>query len=174
MTLILIYNWNMILDTYISFLDKLLEEILQRGIDVSKYELDHISYQANSNNDYDKLFLEFKKLGTQVFQTSAGGRRESIFKFKNPLIYKHYTISAFELLEPKKDQKCISALEHAEFVINRKFEDFMKLYPLINNWDITAINRPGFAMLKLKLTKDTQVKFHHTPILQIIDKLNEK
>jgi len=159
----------MILDKFNSFLDTCFEKIEEFGIDISKYELDHIAYQASSDSDYDKLMPEFLKVGKLVKEAIVGGRRVGIFELKDPLKYKSYLIPCIELIAPTKGQKCPSAPEHFEFVIDEKFEDFMKRYPNLD-WDVSAIDQPVFPMIKLKLTGYTQVKFHYKPVLDIVKK----
>lgn len=127
--------------------------------------MDHIGYQASSNDDYDKLRGEFDGLGERVSEEVVGGRRVGIYKLNNPLHYQQYTNTAIELVAPKEGQQCPSALEHVEFVLKEPFESFMRCYPKIS-WDISAINQPGFPMIKLRLTRDTQVKFHLKPALE--------
>jgi predicted metalloenzyme YecM len=159
----------MILDNYKDFLDKMLQDIEVKGIDVSKYDLDHFGYQCSSNEDYDKLKPEFEKIGKLIDEAIVGGRRVGIFKLDIPLEYKDWKIQAVEVVAPKVGQECPSALEHAEFVIDTDFDSFVKRYPNLN-WDLTAINQPTFPMVKLKLSDFTQVKFHLQPVLEIVGK----
>lgn len=158
----------MILDNYREFLDKLFSDISAKGIDVSGYYLDHFGYQCSSNEDYDKLKPEVTETSEMVSENVVGGRRVGIFKFKTPLQFNGKEIPAFELVAPKDGQVCPSALEHAEFVIDTDFDTFVKKYPNLD-WDLTAINQPTFPMVKLKLSKDTQVKFHLKPVLEIVE-----
>ena len=157
----------MILDNYKDFLDKLLQDIEVKGIDISKYDLDHFGYQCSSNEDYDKLKPEFEKVGKLIDEAIVGGRRVGIFKLDTPLEYKNWKIQAVEVVAPKEGQECPSALEHAEFVIDTDFNTFIKKYPNLN-WDLTAINQPTFPMVKIKLSDFTQVKFHLQPVLEIV------
>jgi predicted metalloenzyme YecM len=129
--------------------------------------MDHIGYQTSSNADYDRLKPEFQKIGELLTEDIIGGRRVGIFKLSSSLKYKQYVISAIELIAPKEGQVCPSALEHAEFVIDRDFKSFMSCYPNLT-WDTSAINQDFYAMLKLKLGKTTQVKFHRIPVLEIV------
>ena len=159
--------WHMILDNYKDFLDKLITYIEKKGIDISKYNLDHFGYQCSSNEDYDKLKPEFEKVAKLVSENIVGGRRVGIFKFNYPYKYKDWNIQAVELVAPKEGQECPSALEHAEFVIDTDFDTLVKKYPNLD-WDITAVNQPTFPMVKLKLSDYTQVKFHLQPVLKIV------
>lgn len=161
----------MILNNYQIFLENLLHNINEKRIDVSNFELDHIGYQTSSNEDYDKLKPEFNKIGELLEEDIVGGRRVGIFKLNDPLEYGEYVIPAVELIAPKEGQVCPSALEHAEFVIDQPYEIFMNRYPNLT-WDTTAINQDTFPMIKLKLDKFIQVKFHRKPILEIVNQKN--
>lgn len=163
----------MILDNYVQFIDIIFQKLQENKIDVAAFEMDHIGYQASSDENYDKLKSEFEKLGHRVSENIVGGRRVGIYKLNNPLKYKQYIISAAEVVAPKKDQVCPSALEHVEFVINSSFETFLKKYQNIP-WDLTALNQPVFPMVKLKLDKYIQVKFHLTSVLDIIESEKNK
>jgi predicted metalloenzyme YecM len=157
----------MILDHYIIFIEEVLKKIHEFEIDVFSLEMDHIGYQASSDEDYDRLREEFDKLGERVSEEIVGGRRVGIYKLNNPLQYQQYTIPAIELVAPKEKQICPSALEHVEFVIQESFESFIKRYSNIS-WDVSAINQKDFPMVKLKLDTYIQVKFHLLPVLEIL------
>lgn len=116
----------MIIDAYKSFLDKLLQNIKDKGIDVSNYDLDHIGYQCSSDEDYDRLKPEFEKNSKSVSENIVGGRRVGIFELNSPLTYGDRKIPAIELVAPKENQKCPSSLEHAEFVIDKDFNSFVE------------------------------------------------
>lgn len=166
------YNWidnilHMILENFEQFMRGILQNIEALGVDVTSFQLDHVGYQASTDEDYDRLRVEFDKLGNRVSEEIVGGRRVGIYELQTPLTYKQYVIPAIELVAPKEGQVCPSALEHVEFVITGDFQSFMKKYPNIK-WDATKINQPMFPMITLKLTGTTQVKFHLTPVLDII------
>lgn len=156
----------MILDNYENFIKRILDKLDELGIDVSNLNMDHIGYQASSNEDYDKLVAEFDAIGERASEAIVGGRRVGIYKLNKPLRFRQYVNTAIELIAPKAGQVCPSALEHVEFVIDN-FKNFMKKYPGIS-WDTSAISQPDFPMIKLKLDKDLQVKFHLTPVLEIV------
>ena len=158
----------MILDHYTIFIEEVLEKLHEFKIDVSSFEMDHIGYQASSNEDYDRLREEFDKLGNRISEEIVGGRRVGIYTLNNPLQYQQYIIPVIELIAPKEGQICPSALEHVEFVIQESFESFIKRYSNIS-WDVSAINQKDFPMVKLKLNTYIQVKFHVMPVLEILE-----
>ena len=159
----------MCIDNYQQFLEQIIKAIMECGINVSNLEMDHIGYQASSNEDYDDLIPQFGEIGEMVSETVVGRRRVGIFKLIPQLKFKGYIISAIELIAPKDGQVCPSALEHVEFVINEEIGTFMQKYPAVN-WDASAINQKDFPMIKLRLTEHAQVKFHKTNVLEIVEK----
>lgn len=157
----------MIIDNYAVFIDLIISKLLKLGIDVSGYQLDHFGYQASSDADYDRLKPQFSEVATLMSEELVGGRRVGIYKFLSPLAYKNIFIPAVELIAPKTGQVCPSALEHAEFVITEDFQTFINRFPGLD-WDLSKINQPKFPMVNLPLGDNTQAKFHHTPVLEII------
>jgi predicted metalloenzyme YecM len=157
----------MIIDNYKEFLDTLLDNISKYKIDVSNYKLDHIGYQCSSDNDYDNLKNEVNEFASLVSENIVGGRRVGIFKLDSPLKYNNWGIEAFEIIAPKESQSCPSALEHAELAVDSDFKTFIKKYSNIP-FDTSKIDQPVFPMVTLKLSENTQVKFHLKPILEIV------
>jgi predicted metalloenzyme YecM len=157
-----------ILDNHKLFIDGILKKLEELNVDVSTMNMDHIGYQASSNDDYDRLKREFGKIGNFVSEEILGGRRVGIYKLNKPLTHKQYAPEAIELVAPKDGQTPPSALEHVEFVLTEPFESFMKRYPNIP-WDTKDMNRQDFPMLKLKLGEDIQVKFHLQSVLEIVE-----
>jgi predicted metalloenzyme YecM len=151
---------------FTSFLDQFFARLNETGVDITGYELDHLGYQCSSDKDYDKLKQTFSNMGEMFDENIVGGRRVGLFKLNLPILYKNYAILAVELIAPKVGQDYPSALEHAEFVINEKFDTFMVKYPLIN-WDTSAIDQPMFPLIKLRLGENIQVKFHHEHVFDI-------
>lgn len=157
----------MILDSVPSFLDTYFRDIQTVGLDVTSYYLDHIAYQASSNDDYDSIKAEILTLATQESEELIGDRRVGIFKLKNPIHYSERVIPVIELVAPKDGQICESVFEHCEFVTSESFDELMQKYPHLA-WDTSSAARSKFPHLKLKLSPTTQIKFHPQDILEII------
>jgi predicted metalloenzyme YecM len=149
------------------FLDSFFTQIHKVGLDISGLSLDHIAYQTSSAEDYEKWKHEFSTLGQEINEEIIGGRRVTVFKLHEPINYKSYRIQALELIEPRAGQKCESAFQHAEFVLEESFEDYMALYPEIA-WDTSSMNRDEFAHLKLNFENGLTLKFLHHPILELV------
>ena len=154
-----------------NFLDRLFGNLRKIGVDVSSLEMDHIAYKTSSEKEYFKLKPDFLKIGSLVKESIVRERKVGIFKLNIPWHYKDYSISAAELIAPKKDEIIKSGFEHAEFVLNESYKSFMEKYRHLS-WDTSVMNSDLFSMIKLKLTEDMQVKFHQMPILEIVEKEN--
>lgn len=152
---------------YSSFLDSFFDQIQKAGLDISDLPLDHIAYQASSSEDYEKLLPEFSNLGGLVSEEIIGERRVAVFRLKESIQYKNYRIPALELIEPKEGQVCDSAFQHAEFVINQPFEEYMKKYPNLK-WDTSSMHRDEFSHLKLNFDNRLTLKFLLRPILELV------
>ena len=157
------------MDNYTPFLDSFFTQIEKTGIDISHLKLDHIAYQASSAEDYDTLKSKFLELGDEASEEIIGDRRVAVFKLRTPLLYKDYSISALELIEPREGQQFESAYQHAEFVLNQSFEQYIEEYPHIN-WDTSSMNREDFAHLKLNFDNGLTLKFLLQPILEQVGK----
>ena len=151
---------------YPGFLNRFIEKIEEKGIDVSGLEMDHIAYRASSKEEYEMMKTEFMKEGDLVDDAIVDGRRVAIYKLRHPIYFRNYLIPALELIEPKAGQNVKSGLEHAEFVLKVPFSEFMDKYPDLP-WDTTTMDRKDFPHLKLKLDENMVVKFHPKSILEM-------
>ena len=133
--------------------------INQLPLDVSNLQLDHFGYQSSSVQDYENLKQESLTIGNLISENIVSGRRVAIFKFIKPYKYKHYLISGFELIEPKKGQKCKSELNHLEFVIPISLDEFLRDHDNIQ-WSFKAKDRKEFPKISLDLENGKSVKFH--------------
>jgi len=154
---------------YIAFLNSFFEQLANVSLDISGLPLDHIAYQASSEEDYESKLPEFLKLGELVSEEIIGGRRVAVIRLDKPLSYKDYEIPALELIEPKDGQRCESDLQHAEFVVDKPFEKYIEQYPEIN-WDTNSMHRDEFSHLKLNFDNGLTLKFLQMPILELLAK----
>jgi predicted metalloenzyme YecM len=155
----------MIVDDYRKFLDEFFEKFDQLQVDASTYLMDHIAYQASSAEDYDRVVNELSQLGKMTREARVEKRRVGIFKLSTPLVYKHYTIPALEVVEPKQGKIHQSGFHHAEFVIDEDLQSFANRYPVVA-WDLNAISRAEFPKVQLEFQGGLGVKFHTTPVLE--------
>jgi predicted metalloenzyme YecM len=155
------------LNNYIPFLDQIFANLKQLNLQVKDLELDHLAYQTSSTQEYENLLPQILEKGNLASESIVGNRRVAIIKLNSPLLYQSRQIQVIELIEPKTGHKCHSGLEHAEFVLNCSFDEFLKKYPQIP-WDLSAKHRPEFPKLQLKFPDGTGVKFHPQHILKEI------
>jgi predicted metalloenzyme YecM len=157
------------ISNYAAFLDELFARLVKTGVDVKDLELDHIAYKTSSEEEYYNLLPEFKKMGNLIKENIVRERRVGHFKLFQSIIYKQYTIPAFEVIAPKVGEVIKSDWEHAEFLLTESFQNFMDHYPNLN-WDTSVMNSAEFPMIKLKLGDDMQVKFPLNRLLDAIEK----
>lgn len=158
---------NIVLE-YTKFLDAFFDQIKKMKLDIADLPLDHIAYQASTKEDYEQRLPEFSKFGELVSEEMIGGRRVAVVTLDEPFIYKDYLISALELIEPKEGQQCDSAFQHAEFVVNQPFENYIDQYPNID-WDTSSMHRDEFSHLKLNFENRLTLKFLRRPILELFE-----
>jgi uncharacterized protein len=161
-----------VLSDVVGFLDTFTAKVATTGIDISGFNLDHVAYQASTSEDYENRKPDFKSICDYQHVAMIGGRQVAVFRLKNPIMYKGYKVIALELIEPTQGQQCKSAWEHAEYVIDTSFQNFISKYPDLD-WDTSSIDRKVYSHLKLRLDEITRVKFHLHDILETI-KLEEK
>ena len=157
----------MITDDLAIFINEKLNQLNDLIIDVSILELDHFGYQTSSKQDYEDKTTEVSSIAQRISENIVGGRRVGIYKLNQPYKHEQFTISGFELVEPKDGQITDSRLDHLEFVLPESFETFIAKNPLVN-WDTTAMNRPEFAKLTVKFDDGSSVKFHLKNIFEEI------
>lgn len=149
------------------FLDTFLQQISDSHIDIEGLQLDHIAHQASSAEDYNKLLKEFSEFSDLVSEEIIGGRRVGVFKLHEPIVYKQYAIPALELIEPREGQVTDSFLQHAEFIANKHFEEYIEQYPHLK-WDTSSMHRDEFSHLKLHFENGMTLKFLKRPILELV------
>ncbi len=145
------------------FLDQLLEQINNVGIDVSNLKIDHIAYSTSSSKEYEKLLIEYLKEGELVKEAIISNRRVAIIKLKQAVKYKGSSINVMEIIEPIENQTSFSGWEHAEFLVD-SYDKILQKYPNLS-WNTAHKDRKNFSRIKLTLPNGMEVKFLNTPVL---------
>lgn len=153
---------------YIKFLDIFFNKTKAFNFNLSNLKLDHIAYYTSSKEEYDKIKPEFEKLGNFYHEALIGDRRVGVSKLIKPIKRRNYEIEALELIEPKENEIHKSDWEHAEFVINENYKEFMDKYPNIE-WETKSMDRPIYSHITVSLDKDTKIKFHNKSILECVE-----
>jgi len=149
-----------------AFLEKTFSALDHDGIDVSGYELDHLCYRVDSMEKYKRFQDEFSRLGTLLNETEINGRKISTYKLKKPIPFGDRQIFLVELPAPKEGSAYADGLEHSEFVIPEKFEDFIKHHSSVP-FDLSDIHKKSNPDIKIKYD-GFSVKFHNRTLEEVI------
>ena len=114
------------------FLHRIFTNLEKDNIDASNFQLDHVCYRVETQETYLTLKKMLSKYGSILSQEEVGGRLISTFKLKQPIIYKTREIDCIELPSPKEGSFYEQGYEHAEFVIDEKFSQFINRHPTVN------------------------------------------
>lgn len=106
------------------FLDKVFDALSDDGINVVACELDHVCWRVESEESYAKWKEILNKKGNLLSEAIIAQRPISTFRLHKPLHYLGREIQLVELPAPGKKQYA-EGWEHAEFVIQESFQDFM-------------------------------------------------
>lgn len=149
-----------------TFIDEIFKNLENDKIDVSKFELDHICFRVWTLEEYFSYKNKLENISDLLTETTIWGRNISTFKLNNPIIYKNRNIYLIELPSPKKWSNYKSWYEHAEFVIDKSFEEFMQEYKNIK-FNEKAINKEINPDIKIDYNW-CSVKFHHNTLEYVI------
>lgn len=155
-----------------AFLDIVFADLEALKIDVSQYELDHMCYRVQTDEQYAAAKAGLGALGTLLSTVVLGGRHISTYKLHEPVTYNGRSIALVELPEHKASSKNSYAvgLEHIEFAIgaDKDLVEFTTLYPSIS-FDMSEITKANNPAVRIMLPNGHgSVKFHHLPLEEVI------
>lgn len=159
-----------ILGPVIPFLNQVFEHLQEDKIEVNHYELDHICYRVETLQRYQELVQQLSSCGNLLAETMIGGRPISTFKLLSPIEYKNRTIYCLELPAPKAGSPYAEGFEHAEFVIDVPFPEFIEKYSKCH-FKTTGMQKAVNPEISRKFD-GISVKFHHHPIEYVIKYLD--
>ena len=90
------------IEDYRRFLDMILGIIEIVGIDVRGYELDHMCWRVETEEQYEEYKEELSKMGELLVESEVKGRMISVYKLDKPLVYGERVIDVIELPAPKE------------------------------------------------------------------------
>ncbi len=152
------------------FLDDVVLQLSDKGIEFSELQIDHIAYNAASLDDYELEKLKFKEFATIVHENIVGGKHVAVFLPKQPFEYRGYKVEVVEVVSPKEGETTTPMWEHVEFLPNKKLEDFMLDHSGVE-WDTSAMDRDIFPQLMLKLEHGLRAKFPRRGVLEEVERL---
>ncbi len=151
-----------------SFLKRVFDALGKDGIDVSNSKLDHVCYRVETSERYDEMKQKLASQGELLVEAEVGGRLIATYKLKHPILYGNRKIECVELPSPKKGTDYLEGLEHAEFVIEVSFEEFMRTYPLVS-FDTSALSKSVNPDVRVQYA-GFSVKFHRESLENVIAK----
>ncbi len=153
------------------FLDDIFFYITQDGIDVSRYELDHICYRVETQAEYEEMKNILDTVGVMLkWEHIVGGRPIASYKLAEPIRYWDRLISMIELPSPKQWSYYRKWWEHAEFVIDTSLEKFLSLHSHLE-WSLWWYQKSINADISRKYSNGTSVKFHEQSLEYVIMEL---
>lgn len=99
-----------------------------------------------------------------------GGRPIATFQLDTPIRYQSREISLIELPSPKPGSPYTTGWEHAEFVIDTDFDQFIERYPSID-WDMRAYHKAINPDISIQFEDSTSIKFHRQSLDYVINVL---
>jgi predicted metalloenzyme YecM len=162
---------NEIIGDPIVFLNDLFSKLDDIGLEVDKYELDHICYRVESLEQYKIKKVELGFLGELLIESMVNGRLISTFKLNEPIAYNNRKIYLVELPAPKPAHSYKSGLEHVEFVTKEPLQKIVDRYPQYS-FQVFGIHKKINADITLVLGEYC-IRFHNQSLEEII-KLEKK
>lgn len=148
------------------FLDDLFSKLDDIGLEVDRYELDHLCYRVQTVDEYKIKKEELMPFGQLLVESMVNGRLISIFKLNEPIIYKNRKIYLLELPSPKAKHSYKSGLEHVEFVTKLPLQKIVERYPQYS-FEVFGIHKKINADITLKLG-DYCIRFHNQSLEDVI------
>ncbi len=150
------------------FLDKLFSELNSLRFDLPKHwDIDHICYRVESEEQYHKMKEVFSSLGQVLIESEVNGRLISTIQLNQPICYQDYQIYLVELPAPKKGKVVKTGFEHVEIVCDLPFADIVAQAPNLA-WDQSGLSKLFNKELELCLSSGA-VKFHHLSLLSVVN-----
>lgn len=151
------------------FLQRLFLALAHVRVNVSAYEMDHVCYRVETLERYHELCHAWSKYTKDLtfHESLVNGRPIAVFVLASPPKFCGRVIPVIELPAPKEGSPHPEGWEHAEFVIDEPFSDFMSRYE-DHPFDRKGLSKAYNPELGLPLGDGMQVKFHHLPLRQVI------
>ncbi len=147
-------------------LRQIFEGLEAMGVDVSTYELDHVCYRVANRGTYEEKKEVLRDFGECLTESLINGRPIATFKLHKPLEYGGKKIALIELPAPKEGTSHLEGFQHAEFVIDLSFDDFIRAHPKVV-FDLRGAFKKINPEIKISLGA-IEVKFHHKSLEEII------
>ncbi len=152
------------------FLETLFEEA--QGIELSRFQMDHVCFRTSSQNSYQNYKQEFLKIAELLGECEINGRPIATFSLHKPILWKDRVVRVIELPAPKSGKNYVDGFEHAEFVADVSFDSLKSKYAQYS-LDTSGLDKSFNPELAISL-KSCNIKFHHLPLAAVIQIENQK
>lgn len=149
-----------IIGNYKVFLSNVLGNLKDLGVDIAKYQIDHLALRTESLDQYMEINKRLLPYTSSVGEILIRNRPINILKLNPPLTIESHQIPFLEVISPAENNKHKFGLEHIEVVVSR--EVLLKMqerYPNVN-FDSKNMGRVVNPELILYFPDGTSVKFH--------------
>ena len=150
------------------FVGQVLHSLGQDSIDVANSEMDHVCYRFKTDEEFDYYQREMAALGSKLSVFESSKRLITTYKLTKPVKTNGREIWVVEFFAPKPGIILPSGFDHAEFVIEDPFKEFMSNYPQVQ-FDTGHITQPGNSYVAIGYD-GFSVKFHHQSLESVISK----
>lgn len=163
----------------VSFLEEVTAFVLNSGLPLKGYEIDHACYRCETKAQYKEVCTAIvnNSIGSILIESMISGRPITIVKFQQPIVYEEWSIPCLEITCPKPGRSHKHGFEHIEIVIDSEnkhgftksqlfLTDFASQFPSIQ-FDMKAIHKEVNADLNLTTPGGNSVKFHARPIYEV-------
>lgn len=151
------------------FIEGIVEEVLNMGIDIRSYPMDHFCFRVETQEQYNVYKEAFSAYGQLISEAVIGGRPIATFRLKDPVrILGNKFIACVEVPSPKEGVSYPLGLEHVECVIPDALSVFIQRFPQLK-FDERALKKPINPEIALKLPSGKSVKFHNQSLEQVIE-----
>jgi len=151
------------------FIEGIVEETLNMGIDIRSYPMDHFCFRVETQEQYLIYKDAFSAYGLLISEAVIGGRPIATYRLKTPIhILDNKHIACVEIPSPKEGVPYSLGLEHVECVVPEALSVFIQRFPQLK-FDIRALKKPINPEIALKLPSGKSVKFHNQSLEQVIE-----
>lgn len=159
----------LMLEDYRRFLDMIIGIVEMVGIDVRGYELDHMCWRVETQEQFEEYKQELSKMGELLVESDVKGRLIATYKLDKPLEYGERRISVIELPAPKDWSPYMLGRQHIEFVV--KDRSLVKLMEEHSDfeWEIDWLKNEINPTIWLKFADKSAVRFHSSSLEEVIE-----
>lgn len=153
------------------FLERVFGDLEGVGLDVSRYQMDHVCFRTSSQESYIHHKNQYSKIAKLLIESEIHGRMISTFELSEPIYFKDRVIRIVELPAPKAGSDYPDGYEHVEFVCDCDFTEIQKQAPSLP-WKLSS--KVFNSEMRVKLP-NCCVKFHHQSLKSVVEiEKNEK